>query len=757
MKVLDFGLAKALAGNPLTSPATLTNSPTIMSPVDVTGVGVLLGTAAYMAPEQAKGKPADKRGDIWAFGCVLYEMLAGKRAFEGEDVADTLAFVLTKEPNWGALPANTPRSIGTLLRRCLEKDRRKRVGDISTASFAIDEAPVLGTVAYDSSPSLPTRSGSLWRRLAMYSAPALIAGLAMAGGGVWFATRPVPPRVSRLGIIMTSRTALTINGVDRDLAITPDGSRVIYVGNDGRELFVRPLDALEPTSLFTGAPRAPFVSPDGQWVGFVDGTSVLKKVAITGGPPSTIAFLDGVSRGATWTPDDTIVFATNSTMTGVQQVGRDGGTVTVLTQPNRAEGEIDHLWPEQLPDGRTLLFTILPVTGGLDAAQVVAVDRQTGTQRVLVRGGSHAHYVRSGHLIYAAANTLRAVAFDPVTSETLGTSVPVASEVVTTFGGGVDAVVASDGTLVYVRGIGSPARPRSLVWVDREGRETPLAAEQRPYIYPRISPEGGRVVASILDGESDLWLWDLARLTLNRLAITPGAKLYPVWTPDGQRLIFSSDRDGTYTLFWQAADGTGVERLTSSTNVQFSTAITPDSTRAIFTETTSATSDDVMQVELTGTHTVTPLVQSPSIERNGIVSPDGRWLAYEANHSGQLEIWVRPYPDVNRGAWQVSTGGGTRPLWSRTSQELFYMSPAGAIMRVGVVPGASWAATTPTTIVRNGNMTALTGFVGRTYDISPDGSRFLVVKPANEPNAPPPQLVVVQHFDEELRRLMPTK
>ncbi|MGH9255516.1 MAG: hypothetical protein ACRD3C_13225 [Vicinamibacterales bacterium] len=651
-----------------------------------------------------------------------------------------------------------PPLIGNLLRRSLDKDRRKRIGDIATALFAIDEARALGTATYASSPAIAVHSVPLWRRWATYSAPALIAGLAVAGGGTWFAMRPEPPRVSRLAIATTPATALTINGVDRDLAITPDGSRVVYVGNNGRELFVRQIETLEPVSLFTGAPRGPFVSPDGQWVGFIDGTSVLKKVAITGGPPVTLATVDGISRGATWTTDDTIVFATNSTTTGLQQIGAAGGPATVLTRPNRAGGDFDHLWPELLPSGRAVLFTIFPLSGGVDAAQVAVFDRQSGTQKVVVRGGSHAHYVRSGHLVYAAANTLRAVAFDPVTLETLGTSVPVAPDVVTTgaSGGAVDAVVAADGTLAYVRGAGAGAGPRTLVWIDRQGLETPIAAPPRTYIYPRISPEGGRVVVSSNDQESDLWLWYLERLTLTRLTFTPGQDLYPVWTPDGRRLIFASDREGAFNLFWQAVDGTGaVERLTRSPNVQFSTAVSPDGTRLIFTETTPATGDDVMQVALTGTHAVTPLVQSPFVERNGIVSPDERWLAYEANDSGQLEIYVRPYPDVNSGRWQVSTGGGTRPLWSRTSQELFYMSPAGAIMRVGVERGASWAATTPATIAKEGYVTALTGFVGRIYDVSPDGRRFLVLKSASDPTAPPPQLVVVQHFDEELKRLVP--
>ena len=754
VKVLDFGLAKAV--EPVGSVVDASQSPTITSPAMVTGVGVLLGTAAYMSPEQARGKAVDKRSDIWAFGCVLYEMLTGKRPFDGEDITDVLGAVVRLDPDWTMLPASVPPTVRSLLRRCLEKDRRKRIADISTALFAIEEAGALGTRA--SSPAIAARQFPLWRRLATYGAPALVAA-AIAGGAVWIATRPLPPRVSRLAITTTPVTALAMNGVERDLAIAPDGNRVVYAGNNGRELFVRPLDALESVSLFTGAPRGPFVSPDGQWVGFADGTSVLKKVAIAGGPPVTIATLDGNTRGATWMPDDTIVFATNATATGLQQVAAAGGPTTVLTRPDRARGDTDHVWPERLPGGLAVLFTILPVGGGIEAAQVAVLDRQTGTQKVVVHGGSHAHYVGSGHLVYAAANALLAVAFDPVTLETRGTPVPVIPDVVTTVvppGGGVNAVVAADGTLAYVRGGGLGAGLRTLVWVDRQGRETPIAAPPRVYTYPRVSPDGGRVVTRAADQEDDLWLWDVTRLTLTRLTFNPGGDSYPVWTPDGQRLIFSSQREGSQNLFWQAADGTGaVERLTSSPNVQQSTAVSPDSTRLIFTETASTTSEDVMQVELTGTHKVTPLVQSHFAERNGIVSPDGRWLAYEANDSGQFEIYVRPYPAVNGGRWQVSAGGGTRPLWSRTREELFYVSPAGAILRVAVERGASWAATTPDTVVKEGYVIP-TGFPGRFHDVSSDGQRFLMVKSASDPTAPPPQIVVVQHFDEELKRLVPT-
>ena len=247
-------------------------------------------------------------------------------------------------------------------------------------------------------------------------------------------------------------------------------------------------------------------------------------MAITGGPPVTIATLDGNSRGATWMPDDTIVFATNATATGLQQVAAAGGPTTVLTRPDRARGEADHVWPERLPGGRAVLFTVLPVTGGIDAAQVAVLDRQTGVQTVVVRRGSHAHYVGSGHLVYAAANTLRAVAFDPVTLETRGTPVPVVPDVVTMVvapGGGVDAVVAADGTLAYVRGVGRGVGQRTLVWVDRQGRETPIAAPPRAYVYPRVSPEGDRMVVRAADQEDDLWFWDVTRLTLSAHDVQP--------------------------------------------------------------------------------------------------------------------------------------------------------------------------------------------------------------------------------------------
>ena len=759
VKVLDFGLAKLAEVSSGSRTSDFSLSPTITSPA-MTGVGVLLGTAAYMSPEQAKGRAAHKRSDIWAFGCVLFEMLTGKGPFAGDDVSDTLANVLKREPDWSALSASVPASIRALLRRCVEKDRRKRVADVSVALFVIDEqASLSGSVVASAAP-LSRRL--LWQRIAARTGVVLVVA-AVATMLTWIAMRPaepVPPRVSRLSLASSGAATLTVSGFDRDLAITPDGSRVIYVGNNGTQLFVRALDALEPAAVFKGAPRGPFVSPDGRWIGFVDNNSTLKKVAVTGGPAVTLATLDGNVLGATWGPDDTIIFGTFLSATGLRRVAAAGGPVTVLTRPDRAQGESGHHWPELLPGGRAVLFTITAVTGGLDAAQVAVLDLQAGTRKVLVRGGSHAHYVPSGHLVYAAAGTLRAVAFDLATLETRGTPVPVVPDVVTTVAGGVDAAVAGDSTLVYASGgVAAFGAPRTLVWVDRQGHETPIPAPPRPYVFPRLSPDGTRIAVYVQD-QMNILLWDLGRTTLTPAVFDPSVAIFPVWTPDGRRLIFSSDRAGARNVFWQAADGTGaVERLSESPNQQVPVSVSSDGRRLILTDVGPKTAEDVTQVELDGTHRVTPLVQSPFAERNGVISPDGRWLAYEANDSGRFEIHVRPFPEVKSGHWLVSTTGGTRPLWARSGQELFYVSPTGALMRVGVERGPSWAATTPTLLVKARYLMRPIFSLGRTYDIAPDGQRFLMIKEADgtDQTAPPPQLVVVQHFDEELKRLVPRK
>jgi serine/threonine protein kinase len=763
VKVLDFGLAKAIEATGVDGVTRAVHagppdSPTITTPSMMAG-GIILGTAAYMSPEQARGKPADKRSDIWAFGAVVYEMLTGTRPFAGDGVSEVLASVLAREPDWMRLPSTLSPALGTYIRRCLHKNPKQRIADVQDVRLALDGA-------FDAAAPLPVVPAPVtWRRVATLAAAAMI-GASVVAAVVWVFMRPfdrVPPRVSRLQITPAEATALTISGQrgieSRDLAITPDGSRVIYVGNRGTQLFVRALETLEPVSVFTGSPRGPFVSPDGQWIGFSDGGNTLKKVAVTGGTAVTVTTIDAPTvRGASWLPDDTIIFATINPETGLQQVPASGGPTKVITRPDRGRGEADHVWPEALPDGRSMLFTVLPTTGGLDGAQVAVLDLQTGARTVLVRGGSHAQYAPSGHLIYATPGTLRAVPFDLTQLRTRGSALPVIPDVMTTPLGAVDAVVAADGTLAYVAGGAVASAGATLVWVDRQGREMAIPAPPRFYTHPRVSPDGTRVAVFVAEQDLDVWLWDLTRPPLTRVTYGPGVDSYPLWTRDGHRLIFSSQRTGVMNIFWQTADGAGAaERLTESSYAQTVTGISSDGGSVIFTEVSPTTGEDVMRLMLDGTRSVAPLVQSGFAERNGVVSPNGRWLAYEADDSGRFEIFVRPFPNVNTARWQVSNDGGTRPLWSPSGHELFYVAATGAIMRVGVTLRSSWTPTTAQVLVKPGYVTQPNN-PGRTYDISRDGQRFLMVKGATADRASAStSIVVVLNWLEELKRLAPAK
>jgi hypothetical protein len=795
VKVLDFGLAKLteVGGASRVGESHLTQSPTITTPA-MTQTGVILGTAAYMSPEQARGRAVDKRADIWAFGAVLFEMLTGKRAFEGADVQDTFVAIMRDEPDWARLPANFPPAIGTYIKRCLQKDPKQRVqaiGDVRLALAGGFDAEAAAVQQVQPTPGQP-----LWRWLAFVGVPALAIGATVAVAGTWFATRPNTPRIARFTVAPSGTAAMTAINLDRELAIAPDGTHVVYVGNNGTQLFVRALDQLEPTPLAgLDQPRGPFLSPDGQWIGFFDnagappsgvspGTAVtLKKVAITGGPAVALgSFTGGQRAGATWGEDGTIIFATTDTASGLWRVSAAGGEATLLTKPNHERGENDHLWPEFLPGGRAVLFTLTPTTGGIETAQVAVLDLKTGAQKILVRGGSHAHYVASGHLVYGVTGTLRAVAFDLNRLEASGAPVPVLPQVVTKAFGAADFDVARDGTLVYVPGAAVAAAPalapaRTLVWVDRQGHEDPIKSPARAYVHPRLSPDGTRVALEIRDQENDIWIWNVAGETLTRLTFDRGLDTSPVWMPDGRRLVFRTQlMGGNPGLFWQAADGTGTpERLSQSAAGvadQFPSAVSPDGTRVVFT-TTSFGVQNVMMLTLDQDRKAQALVQTRFSERNAEISPDGHWLAYEALDSGQSQIYVRPFPDVNGGRWQVSTAGGAGPLWARSGRELFYHAPTGALAGVRVEPGATWKASTPTNVF-NGQYfypgTAVVGTAfGRTYDVSPDGRRFLMIKPGpsdlNNQGTLPAQptrrreegLVIVQHWDEELKRLVPTK
>ena len=573
VKVLDFGLAKATgAGHRSVSGAR--NCP-LSLPRAMTQAGVNHRHGRLHEPGAGHRKPLDKRTDIWAFGCVVYEMLTGRRAFEGDTVSETLARILEREPDWSRLPATLPATIRVFLLRCLQRDSRERVRDIGDVRLAL-------AGAFAATAPLATVQ---WRWLPILGASVLAAVAGAAAAMLFRAPAKVAPLVTRSAVLTPDATPLNVGGFGPDVALTPDGTRLVYAARD--QLMVRRLSELAPTPLFTGTiPGSLFMSPDGRWVGFTERTR-LEKVSIDGGPATVLCVVDGTgTRGASWAPDGTIIFATSHDDTGLQRVSADGGTPTVLTRPDHQQGEADHLWPELLPDGRSVLFTITATTGGLDAAQVAVLDLATGTRKSLFRGGTHARYVSSGHLIYMSGGALHAVAFDPARLSVVGRGIPVLPGVVTTSNGGGNLTVSEKGPIVYVA---SPqSSNRELVWVDRAGREESLGAPLRAYHSPRLSPDGTRIAVRVADRDQDIWMWEVATQALHRFTLGAFQDNSPVWTTERGRLLFASERGGGRMNLWaQASDGTGAGyRLAQSATNQNFTAVSPDGQLALFHEVT---------------------------------------------------------------------------------------------------------------------------------------------------------------------------
>jgi serine/threonine-protein kinase len=760
VKVLDFGLAKLqdpMVSTVSKNPNALSMSPTITSPA-MTGVGVLLGTAAYMSPEQAKGRPADKRSDIWAFGCVLYEMLAGKRAFEGDDVADTLANVLKMQPDWEALPRDTPPAIVALIRRSLDKDRRRRIADVAAAMFVLSE----NLISFGEAPMRQMQSNSRRRRMAM--AGAFVAAAGVAAGGWWLGvrSRPVDSKpVTRFTIALRGDEQFSTNG-RRFIALSPDGTHLAYIAN-GR-VNVRALDRLESVPIPSTARGVvgtgnPFFSPDGQWIGFwQDGQ--IRKVRVDGGATLTVVPAADASAGLAWEDDGTILFASQG---NILRVPEAGGTPEIVV--GNLKGSVQSV--QLLPGKRTILFTLFPE--GMPGSEIIVRSLDTGQQQTLIRDGIDARYLPTGHIVYFAGGNLLAVPFDLGTLKVRGSPAPVADDIPTSGVPGrtnnvAHFAISQTGTLAFVAGIFVEQSPRTLVWVDRRGIEEPLGVPDRPYVYPRLSPDGGRVALTIRDQERDIWIWEISRKTLRRFTLDPGEDRYEAWTPDGKRLAFGSQRGDGTGAWWQAADGSGVpERLAGFPFNRFAnffpTTISPDGSRMIVTASGgSAGQGDLWLVPLTGNPQPVPLLDTPTAERNAEVSPDGRWMAYESIEAGRTDVYVRPFPDVANGRWPVTTGGGSQPLWARSGKELFYLDPAGALMSVSVEGERFPAIGTPTRILDGAYVTSVPTYAGRLYDISPDGQRFLMLKQSasGAQTNGSPTITVVQNWQEEVKRLVPT-
>jgi serine/threonine-protein kinase len=734
VKVLDFGLASIFRPD---VPADVTGET-----VTVTTPQTMVGTPAYMSPEQARGEPADQRADVWAFGCVLYEMLTGRRAFAGQSTADVLAGVLDREADLTLVPPDTPPAIRRLLRRALSKNVRTRLRDMGDARLEINDAQAGVEEVKSDRPR--TRSAGM----RMLYAAATLAGVAVAAAGaLWLAPQRSPSPVVRTVIPADT----SVRGTDRGFAFTPDGTRLAYIGSDARQIFVRPLDTLEPLPILTTAAyiRGLFPSPDGLWFGFIEDAFTLRKISSAGGAPVTVVAMDGPSRGAAWGPDDTFVFATAATDTGLQRVAAGGGPVTVLTRPDHARGEADHVQPSWLPGGRSLLFTILPAQGGIDAAKVAVFDLARGTWRTVIEGGYAARYVDSGHLVYAASGALWATRFDLARLAVQGAAVEMLRPLtVGTVGPIAEFDIASNGTLAYSRGAiveGSHVLP---VWVDREGRETPLPVPPDNYRHPRLSPDGKRLAICVA---GDIYVWDLTSpwAAASRMTFAPVIDWFPVWTPDSRRIVFGSWRGGRFSNLYMLHPDTGsTERLTDSPDMQLPTAITRDGMTVIFHSFTKS----LQALRLRATTEPETLVETVLEERNGEISPDGRWLAYEGespSRPGQLDIYVRPFPNVDRALWQVTGKGGMFPAWARSGRELFYITSDSTMVAVPVeASGMTWKVGAARNLFR-GKYAIREGSLGRLYDVAADG-RFLMLKQPVSADAP--HFVIVQNWVAELAR-----
>jgi serine/threonine protein kinase/Tol biopolymer transport system component len=742
VKVLDFGLAKAVV--PVSD-----DHPRIdgMS----TEIGVIMGTSAYMSPEQARGEPAGRQSDIWSFGVVLYELLTGSSPFVRPTTVETLARVLSTEPDFSVLPATTPATVRHLIRRCLERDTKRRLQHMGDVRIELEDA--LAALTRGATAELPeavTANRRSWR------IAGVVAIAALAGGAAWFvSTRSapqIPAAVTRLTIPSPEPPSNQPYGVYRT-AISEDGSRVAYVS--ANRIWIRRMDQPNPVAIEVGSSWDPFFSPDGEWIGFyglANGETGLKKVSAFGGRPVLLAATSDRPAGATWEADGTILFATAA---GLYRVSENGGDPTLLVKPDPERKERAYAWPHMLPDRQSVIFTIVP-EGSIDGAQIAVMDLRTLERRIVLKGGSAARYASTGHLVYASGRVLKAIAFDAKSRQTRGDPVAIADIEIEAApdNGAAEFAISRTGTLLFVRPSASTSLLRTLSWVDRRGKEEPLALAPGRYAYPRVSPDGARVALDITGANRDIWTWNLERRSLTRLTDGPTEDLLPLWSRDGQRIFFASDRTGNFDVYSQAADGATPARQEFATQgTQMPASITPDGTRLLLIEDFK----DVSALALPRPVRLEPFLHSGFNEWNPVVSPDGNWIAYESNESGDnLEIFLRPFPDVSRTREKISLDGGRYPLWGpKGTNELFYIDLNGGMMAASIE-------LTPSLHI--GRVTRLFGgqrphqrASGRPYDISPIDGRFLIVKNVIENSDATIDISVVLNWTEELKRLVSTK
>jgi serine/threonine-protein kinase len=785
VKVLDFGLAKALARNEESGAIRpdVTASPTLLSPATMTSAGIILGTAAYMAPEQARGKAVDRRADIWAFGCVLYEMLTGRRTFEGDEVTDTLAGILRGEPAWDALPPTTPPAISRLLRRCLEKDPRQRLQAIGDARIEIAEA--LSGPPEETTPA--AAAGRSPRANVATPMLAAVAAALLVGGAMWAAR----PSESEVGV---TRSLIEMNAFDHrppakpgerprfpirpdrtGLALSPDGRTLVFWGvavdvNPGggtqSVLFVRPLDGLAATPIrTTTGSESPFFSPDGASIGYWDAAE-LRRVPVTGSTTATtITRVPGeVAQprvmGASWGDGDVIVFSAGGDL---WKVAASGGSPEPIVK--KRDDEYSLRLPHVLPGGQAMLFTRLSTAFRWDDSKVVVRSLDTDDQKVLLDDAADARYVSTGHIVFLRRGKLMAVPFDPESRTLLGGAVAIVDDVMqaanmTNAGadsGAGQVAVSAAGHLVYVTGGTRPDDHREFVWVSRDGQAEPIPAPRNAYVSGRLSPDGEQIVTFTNSASGQrVWVYDLTRGTLTPLAPQQERAAWGVFSPDGARIAFQSVLAGRDGVSLRASDGTGAGEPIdpASRGVQSPSSWSTDD-KIAFVQSNEQTRNDIWVYDVR-TRKASAAVQTDASESHPALSSDGRWLAYVSDLSGRSEVYVQPYPGPGPRI-QVSNGGGTAPAWTADGGELFYATQADggglSMMAVKVTPtGSMLSAGVPQELFKGlyGQTTPVRG-----WDVSADGRRFLFVRAVDPPPPPPTQMVLVQNFGEELERRAP--
>ena len=755
VKVLDFGLAKAFEGDK--SGSDPSNSPTLSQAATLQGV--ILGTAAYMSPEQARGKSVDKRTDIWAFGCVLYELLTGKQAFHGEDITEILAAVVKSEPDWAALPAAMPGKGRDLLRHCLQKDNRLRLRDAGDAQIEIQDALTAPAVTVAAT-AAPTTRG--WRGRVAWAAAGVFVLTAIAFAIGFVLRTPNPPQQMRL-IAEIGADASLYTAFGPSAILSPDGTRLAFLASGAdqkRRIYVRSLDQLQATAL-SGTENAtdPFFSPDGQWIGFfADGK--LKKISVQGGAAVTLCDVAN-ERGGSWGADGTIVF-TPDLQVPLSKVSSAGGTPRPLTTLDKQTGEITQRWPQVLPGGKAVLFASGTHPSSYEDSDIVVYSMASGQRKTVQRGGSYARYLPSGHVVYIHEGALFAVPFDLKRLEVTGQPALILEGVVTApTNGGAQFSFSETGNLVYVEGRAG-GQNVSIYWMDHQGKFMPLRETPGFYYNLAFSPDGKRLALEIFDGKRrDIWVYEWERDGLTRLTFAGELNENPIWTPDGQRIAYSSqEKGGTINLWWIRADGAGdAQRLTESKSLHYAGSWRPDGKVLAFSQQSpGSTAFDILTLPIEGDEKSgwkpgdpKPFVNSAFSEREPAFSPDGRWLAYESNESGSYEVYVRPFPGPG-GKWQISTGGGVFPEWFRNGKELFYRTPDSKIMVVTYTgSGDSFHADKPQ-LWSPGQFTDR-GLGNLNFDLHPDGKRFAVLKaPGTGQTAAVNKLNFIFNFFEELRR-----